>query len=103
MDTGDDRHWKIDKTINIPSLFSIAAVALSGLWWLAQLQFQVNANTKEINEWKQTWAQFSQAREITVRSYEQRMTTQEALGREIIRRLDELRDDVKQLKNTRPQ
>lgn len=93
--------WKIDRTINIPSLFSILSVAVTGIWWIATLQAQVNANTKEINDWKITWAQFTQAREITVRNYEQRMTTQENLGREIMRRLDEIRNEQIRLQQMR--
>lgn len=83
--------WRLDKSINLPSLIPIAVVALTGMWWLAQLQFQVNQNTQEMATWKMTWTQFTQARELVVRNYEQRMTTQENTAHEVMRRLDEIR------------
>lgn len=83
--------WNIDKTINLPSVVSLMVVAVTGIWWLGQLQAQVNQNAQEMAAWKVTWTQFTQARELVVRNYEQRMTTQENTGHEIMRRLDEIR------------
>ena len=94
----DSGRWHFDKTINIPSIITIAGVAISVTFWVASIQSQVTTLAQTQTEWKSTWAQFTAARELTIRSYEQRMTTQEQLGREILRRLDEMRDDIKQLK-----
>lgn len=93
----DQSTWSVDRTINLPSLFSVLAVAFSGMWWLANLQFQTNANTATIAEWRVTWAQFTQKRDDSVRSYEQRMTAQETLGSQVIKRLDDIRDEQKRV------
>lgn len=89
--------WTIDKTVNLPTLIPVVVIALSGLWWLANLQFQVNQNTADMAAWKVQWAQFTASRDLSVRSYEQRMTTQEVLGKEIMRRLDDIAADIQRL------
>lgn len=99
---------KLDLTVNIPSLLSVASAMVICLWWLFGLQAQTNANSTAIAgillenaKWQQTWSQFTQARELTVRNYEQRMTTQENLAREIMRRLDEIRNEQIRLQQMR--
>lgn len=80
---------------------TIAGVAVSGIFWISGIQFQVNQNTTDLAAWKAEWRSFTQAREITVRNYEQRMTTQEQSNKEILRRLDSIAEDLRRIQPTR--
>ncbi len=97
----DDQHWRLDKTINLPSLLTIAGVAISVTFWVAGIQAQVNQIAKDQGEFRVTWAQFNISRDQAVRSYENRMTTVEQSNKEVLRRLDSIAEDVRRLQPVR--